>query len=70
MYLQRGACSVVQVHVARIGRITPWGRKWCISAESFNVAVAPHFLMELHVALCCVVPNARWVETHTPSSST
>jgi len=31
-------------------------------AESYNIAVCPHFLMELHVALCCAVPNARWVE--------
>ena len=31
-------------------------------AEAFNIAVCPHFLMELHVALCCAVPNARWVE--------
>jgi len=60
-YLARGACSVVQVDVARIGGITPW-LKTAHLAESFNVAVAPHFLMELHVALCCAVPNARWVE--------
>ena len=31
-------------------------------AETFNVRVCPHFLMELHVALCCAVPNARWLE--------
>ena len=31
-------------------------------AEAFNIPVCPHFLMELHVALCCAVPNARWVE--------
>lgn len=60
-YLARGACSLVQVDVARIGGITPW-LKTAHLAESFNVAVAPHFLMELHVALCCAVPNARWVE--------
>lgn len=60
-YLQRGACSLVQVDVARIGGITPW-LKTAHLAESFNVAVSPHFLMELHVALCCAVPNARWVE--------
>ena len=24
--------------------------------------VCPHFLMELHVALCAAVPNAAWVE--------
>jgi L-alanine-DL-glutamate epimerase-like enolase superfamily enzyme len=31
-------------------------------AEAFNIAVCPHFLMELHVSLCAAVPNARWVE--------
>ncbi len=60
-YLQRGACSIVQVDVARIGGITPW-LKVAHLAETFNVPVCPHFLMELHVALACAVPNARWVE--------
>ena len=60
-YLQRGACSIVQVDVGRIGGITPW-LKVAHLAECFNVAVAPHFLMELHVALCAAVPNGRWVE--------
>jgi L-alanine-DL-glutamate epimerase-like enolase superfamily enzyme len=60
-YLQRQACSVVQVDVARIGGITPW-LKVAHMAECFNIIVAPHFLMELHVSLCAAVPNARWVE--------
>lgn len=60
-YLQRGACSIVQVDVARIGGITPW-LKTAHLAETFNVPVCPHFLMELHVSLCAAVPNARWVE--------
>jgi len=60
-YLQRGACSIVQVDVARIGGITPW-LKTAHLAETFNMAVCPHFLMELHVALCCAIPNARWLE--------
>ncbi len=60
-YLQRGGCSVVQVDVARIGGITPW-LKVAHLADTFNVPVCPHFLMELHVSLCCAVPNARWVE--------
>jgi L-alanine-DL-glutamate epimerase-like enolase superfamily enzyme len=63
-YLQRNACSIIQVDVARIGGITPW-LKVAHLAESFNIPVCPHFLMELHVALCCAVPNARWVE-HIP----
>ena len=60
-YLQRGASSVVQVDVGRIGGITPW-LKVAHLAECFNVAVCPHFLMEIHVALCAAVPNGRWVE--------
>jgi L-alanine-DL-glutamate epimerase-like enolase superfamily enzyme len=60
-YLERHACSVVQVDVGRIGGITPW-LKVAHLAESFNIAVSPHFLMELHVALCAAVPNGRWVE--------
>ena len=60
-YLQNGACSIVQVDVARIGGITPW-LKVAHLAECFNVPVCPHFLMELHVSLCAAVPNARWVE--------
>ncbi|MBB4123333.1 mandelate racemase/muconate lactonizing enzyme family protein [Martelella radicis] len=60
-YLERRACSVIQVDVGRIGGITPW-LKVAHMAECFNVAVAPHFLMELHVSLCAAVPNARWVE--------
>ncbi len=60
-YLERHACSIVQVDVGRIGGITPW-LKVAHLAETFNIAVCPHFLMELHVALCAAVPNARWVE--------
>ena len=60
-YLQREACSVVQADVARIGGITPW-LKTAHLAEAFNIAVCPHFLMELHVALSAAVPNGRWVE--------
>jgi L-alanine-DL-glutamate epimerase-like enolase superfamily enzyme len=60
-YLQQEACSIVQVDVARVGGITPW-LKVAHMAECFNVPVCPHFLMELHVALCAAVPNARWVE--------
>ncbi|QNE36023.1 mandelate racemase/muconate lactonizing enzyme family protein [Leifsonia shinshuensis] len=63
-YLQAGAASIVQVDVARVGGITPW-LKVAHLAESFNVAVAPHFLMELHVSLCCAVPNALYLE-HIP----
>jgi len=60
-YLQRGACTIIQTDVARIGGITPW-LKCAHIAESFNVPICPHYLMELHVGLCASVPNAPWVE--------
>jgi L-alanine-DL-glutamate epimerase-like enolase superfamily enzyme len=60
-YLQRGGCSIVQVDVARIGGITPW-LKTAHLAEAFNMQVCPHYLMEIHAALCGAVPNAAWVE--------
>lgn len=60
-YLERHACSVIQVDVGRIGGITPW-LKVAHMAEAFNIAVCPHFLMELHVALCAAIPNGRWIE--------
>ncbi|MCD7107514.1 mandelate racemase/muconate lactonizing enzyme family protein [Rhizobium sp. DKSPLA3] len=60
-YMQKGACSIVQVDVARIGGITPW-LKVAHAAEAFDIPVCPHFLMELHVSLVCAVPNGRYVE--------
>jgi L-alanine-DL-glutamate epimerase-like enolase superfamily enzyme len=60
-YAQQKACSIVQADVARVGGITPW-LKIAHLAEAHNLAVCPHFLMELHVSLCAAVPNSRWVE--------
>ena len=60
-YLTMGACAIVQVDVGRIGGITPW-LKVAHMAEAHNVAVCPHFLMELHVSLAAAVPNGRYVE--------
>ncbi|HET7411883.1 MAG TPA: mandelate racemase/muconate lactonizing enzyme family protein [Pararhizobium sp.] len=60
-YMARGACSVVQVDVGRIGGITPW-LKVAHAAEAFDIPVCPHFLMELHVSLVCAVQNGKYVE--------
>jgi len=60
-YLVAGGCAIVQADVARIGGITPW-LKVAHMAEAFNIPICPHFLMELHVSLCCAVPNAPWLE--------
>ena len=63
-YLAAGAAGIVQVDAARVGGITPW-LKVAHAAEAFNVQVAPHFLMELHVSLACAVPAGMYVE-HIP----
>lgn len=63
-YVQRGAASILQVDVARVGGITPW-LKVAHLAECHNLVVAPHFLMELHASLTAAVPSAAWVE-HIP----
>ena len=60
-YLTSGGAGIVQPDVARIGGITPW-LKTAHLAETFNVKVAPHFLMELHVSLAAAIPNALYVE--------
>jgi len=63
-YLRAGACSIVQVDVARVGGITPW-LKVAHMAEAMNVIVCPHFLMELHVSLACAIPNS-WMLEYIP----
>ncbi len=63
-YVASGGAGIVQVDVARIGGITPW-LKVAHLAETFNLEVCPHFLMELHVSLTAAVPNGRYVE-HIP----
>ncbi|TCO46396.1 L-alanine-DL-glutamate epimerase-like enolase superfamily enzyme [Kribbella antiqua] len=63
-YAAAGAAGIIQVDVARVGGITPW-LKVAHLAETFNLEVCPHFLMELHVSLAAAVPNGRYVE-HIP----
>lgn len=63
-YLAAGAAGIIQPDAARIGGITPW-LKVAHLAETFNIKVAPHFLMELHVSLAAAVPNALYLE-HIP----
>lgn len=60
-YIAAEACGIVQADVARVGGITPW-LKVAHMAEAHNLAICPHFLMELHVSLVCAVPNAPWLE--------
>lgn len=63
-YLHREAASILQVDVARVGGITPW-LKVAHLAEAYNVKIAPHFLMEVHLPLVCAIPNGLYLE-HIP----
>lgn len=63
-YLHHDAAGVIQVDVARVGGITPW-LKVAHLADTYNVMVCPHFLMELHVSLAAGIPNGHYVE-HIP----
>jgi len=60
-YLQNSACSYVQADVARVGGITPW-LKIAHLCEAYDIPIAPHFLMELHVNLACGVHASKFVE--------
>jgi L-alanine-DL-glutamate epimerase-like enolase superfamily enzyme len=60
-YVRHGAAGIVQPDVARIGGVTPW-LKVAHLADAHNIAVCPHFLMEVHVSLAAAVPNGRYVE--------
>ena len=63
-YLHHNAAGIIQVDVARVGGITPW-MKVAHLAETYNVKVCPHFLMELHVSLAAGTANGHYVE-HIP----
>ncbi len=61
-FVHMDGCSIVQADVARVGGITPW-LKIAHMAESFNISICPHFLMELHVSLPSgALPNAPMLE--------
>lgn len=60
-YIRLGAVDIVQADVVRIGGITEW-LKVAHMADSFNLKVAPHFVLELSGSLLCAVPNALILE--------
>lgn len=63
-YVHRGAASILQPDVARVGGVTPW-LKVAHLAEAYGVAIAPHFLMEIHLPLVCAISNSLYLE-HIP----
>jgi L-alanine-DL-glutamate epimerase-like enolase superfamily enzyme len=60
-YMRAGAVDIVQADIIRVGGFTEW-MKIAKLAESFNLPVAPHFMMELSVQALCAVPNGLILE--------
>ena len=60
-WIRAGAVDVVQADVARVGGFTEW-LKIAKLAESFNLPVAPHFVLELSLHALCAVPNGLILE--------
>jgi L-alanine-DL-glutamate epimerase-like enolase superfamily enzyme len=60
-YFKKQAIQVVQADVVRCGGITEW-LKVAHLAEVYNLQMAPHFMVDLHVSLLCCIPNAYIAE--------
>lgn len=59
--VQAGGCDISQVDALRIGGITPF-LKAMAAAEEQRVAIAPHWVMEIHVHLAAAFPEEPWIE--------
>ena len=60
-YIRLGAVDVVQADICRVGGFTEW-LKIAKLAESFNLPVSPHFMLDLSVHALCAVPNGLILE--------
>jgi L-alanine-DL-glutamate epimerase-like enolase superfamily enzyme len=60
-FVRRGAVDILQPDAPRIGGITPFLRIAAL-AESRNLRIAPHFVMEIHLHLAAAYPHETWVE--------
>jgi L-alanine-DL-glutamate epimerase-like enolase superfamily enzyme len=60
-FVRRGAVDILQPDAPRIGGITPF-LKIAALADSRNLQLAPHFVMEIHVHLAAAYPHEPWVE--------
>jgi L-alanine-DL-glutamate epimerase-like enolase superfamily enzyme len=60
-YVRSGGARILQPDACRVGGVTEWLRVAAL-AHDYNLPVAPHFVMELHVHLAAAVPNALFVE--------
>lgn len=60
-YLDHGACDFVQADVIRVGGVTPY-LDIATLAHTWNVPMAPHFMLEITGQLLCCVPNGFILE--------
>ena len=60
-FMRAGALDVVQADIVRVGGFTEW-LKIAKLAESFNLPMAPHFVLELSIHALCAVPNGLILE--------
>jgi L-alanine-DL-glutamate epimerase-like enolase superfamily enzyme len=60
-YLEAGAVDIIQADICRCGGFTTW-RKISALAEAWDIPVAPHYVMELHVHAVAGVPNGLFAE--------
>jgi len=60
-FIRAGAVDIVQADITRVGGFTEW-LKIAKLAESNNLLVAPHFMMELSVQALCAAPNGLILE--------
>ena len=60
-YIANGAIDIVQPDACMIGGLSE-AMKLGRVAESFGLAIAPHFMTELHMHLAAALPRATYVE--------
>jgi L-alanine-DL-glutamate epimerase-like enolase superfamily enzyme len=60
-YLRDQAIDILQPDAPRIGGITPFLTTLTL-AERVGIAIAPHFVMELHLHLAAVAAAPTWIE--------
>ncbi|WP_344889678.1 enolase C-terminal domain-like protein, partial [Nonomuraea antimicrobica] len=59
--IEARAADIIQPDAPRVGGITPYLRVAAL-ADHAHLAVAPHFVMEIHVHLAAAHPRDSWVE--------
>lgn len=63
--LYREAVDVVQADVSRVGGVTEW-LKVAALARSWNLPMAPHFVLDVHLPLVAATSNGLCVEAIFP----